>query len=124
MKSNEQNGVIDPSELAKGPQTGPGGNKHAPSAGPAQSGSGNILAGNGGQNSSSGSLANANANSASKRGSSGHRRDKASRDKHTDRNGEYEMEKSILIVKYFINNSVKLKISSFQCTTQYRRGQT
>ncbi|XP_066142971.1 zinc finger protein 608 [Euwallacea fornicatus] len=83
VKSNEQNGVMDSTELAKAPQSGPGGNKHSTSS-PAQTG--NVL-GNSGQNTSSGSSTNANTNSASKRGSSGHRRDKTSRDKHSERNG-------------------------------------
>ncbi|CAH1128167.1 unnamed protein product [Ceutorhynchus assimilis] len=87
VKSNEQNGIVDPSDLSKGPQSVPAGNKHAVSLGTAQSNSGNILTGNGSHNPSTGNSASANANSASKRGSSGHRRDKASRDKHnTDRN--------------------------------------
>lgn len=84
VKSNEQNGVADPSELGgKGTQSGPG-NKHAPVAGPAQGSGASVLTGSSAQNVSSAS--SANANNSSKRGSSGHRRDKTSRDKHSDRN--------------------------------------
>lgn len=87
VKSNEQNGVADPSELGgKGTQSGPG-NKHAPVAGPAQGSGASVLTGSSAQNVSSAS--SANANNSSKRGSSGHRRDKTSRDKHSDRNGWY-----------------------------------
>ncbi|XP_050294462.1 zinc finger protein 608 [Anthonomus grandis grandis] len=87
VKSNEQNGVVDPSEMTKGPQSGAGGTKHVVGSGPGQAGApGNGSLGNPGPNAPLGSSVNSNVNSASKRGSSGHRRDKTARDKHTERN--------------------------------------
>ncbi|XP_030766359.1 zinc finger protein 608 [Sitophilus oryzae] len=108
VKSNEQNGVADASELtAKGgtAQGGPGvNNKHAPSGVGVQSqggapgsmapgvgagvgsGQNSSSSGSSSSSSSSGSSGAGSGGTSSKRGSSGHRRDKGSREKHTDRN--------------------------------------
>lgn len=80
VKSNEQNGVPDGADVTKGSAAVPTGSKHAPaSAAPPLGASGTLTTNNSNQNSQSSAPVST---SSGKRGSSGHRRDKTSRDKH------------------------------------------
>ncbi|KAH1007273.1 hypothetical protein HUJ04_004530 [Dendroctonus ponderosae] len=84
VKSNEQNGATDGADLTKGSPAVPTGSKHAlPSAAAPLGASGTLTTNNSNPNSQSSAPVSTNTG---KRGSSGHRRDKTSRDKHVHSN--------------------------------------